>query len=314
MFVDGLTIAIFALGFAGLFALLRPLLAGSETPDAEESARRLPPPGPLARILATSIPQPAKEIAGIEKELRQAGYYEPFAKTRYLATRNGLLLVVIMIAIGAVAGVLDQPRAMAIALITGFVVFAIVYGLPRLYLQSLAARRVDNILRGLPDALDMLTMCVTSGLPLREALPHVAEETAATHPEVSTEFKIIQRQAEAGSMAQSLRQFAERTGAPDIRSLAAIVSQTERLGTNVALAIRDYSDNVRRTRRQRAEERASKIQVKMLFPVILCLAPPVYLILVGPAMLELSNFLTRDDFRPSYSVDDATIGNPNATP
>jgi tight adherence protein C len=313
MLIDALTFAIFALGCTGLFLLLRPLLAGSETPYTT-AAPRLALPGPLARTLAASIPQSAQEKTGIERELRQAGNYEPHALIRYLATRNGLLLALIVATLGAVAGVLDQPRAMAIAMMLGLLFFAIVYGLPRLYLQSLASRRVDRILRGLPDALDMLTMCVTSGLPLREALPHVAVETAATHPEVSTELKIIQRQSEAGSMAHALRQFAERTGAPDIRSLAAIVSQTERLGTNVALAIRDYADNVRRTRRQRAEERAGKVQVKMMFPVVLCLAPPVYMILCGPAVLELSNFMTREDFRPTYNVAPATVGNQDATP
>jgi len=148
----------------------------------------------------------------------------------------------------------------------------------------------------------MVTMCVSSGLSLRDALPHVAAEIRPLHPALAREFEIIQAQAEAGSMSQALRQFAQRTDAPDIRSLAAIVGHTERLGTNVAMALRDYAQNVRRARRLRSEERASKLSIKMLFPIILCLAPPVYLVLCGPAILELSNFLTREDFRPEYVV------------
>ena len=94
-------------------------------------------------------------------------------------------------------------------------------------------------------------------------------------------------------MASALRQFANRMDTPDINALATLVGQTERMGSHVATAICDYSDSVRRVRRQRAEEEASKTSIRMLFPVILCLAPPIYILLMGPPLLQLRNFIVK---------------------
>jgi len=296
MLVDMMTVVIFAMIGVGSFVLLSRLLGGSDhfPPDLDQPEQK---PGPAARFLAASIPQMSFEIKTIEKELRQSGRYERYALQRYLASRNAFLWGVILLTAGAVFGVAGDSRATFFALLFGMVLFALAYGVPRLLLQSQAASRVTRIQHGLPDALDMIGMSVTGGLPLAESLPHVSQEIRPTHPDVARELEIIQAQAEAGSMGQSLRQFAQRIDAPDIRSLAAIVGQTERLGTNVALALRDYADNVRRARRQRAEARANTLSIKMLFPVILCLAPPVYIVLCGPPILQLGEFLTRSDNR-----------------
>ncbi|MCY2992003.1 MAG: type II secretion system F family protein [Planctomycetota bacterium] len=301
MFVDGLTILIFVLCCAGLFALLNSLL-GSGADQTLLAPGTLRPPGPLSQILAASIPQAKREIVGIEKELRQAGYYERFAIQRYLATRNGALLLVVALTLGAVVGVVGDPRATSVVIVIGLLAFGCFYGLPRLYLERLARERVNRIQQGLPDALDTMTMCITAGLPLREALAKVCEEIRTSQPDIGKEFEIIRAQAEAGSMTQALRQFAERTGGPDIRSLASIIGQTERLGTNVAIALRDYADNVRQASRQRLEERVSRLSIKMLFPIIFCLAPPAYIVLCGPPILQLADFITRKDNRADKSL------------
>ena len=298
MFVDGLTLLIFVLCCAGMFVLLNSLFAGGAD-QAPLFSGPIPPPGPLGRILVASIPQAEREIAGIEKELRQAGYYERFALQRYLVTRNGALLLVAALTVGAVAGVATDVRAASVVIGIGLVVFGCFYGLPRLYLQYRASDRVNRIQQGLPDALDTITMCITAGLPLREALARVCEEIQASQPDIAKEFEIVRMHAEAGSMTQALRQFAERTGGPDIRSLAAIIGQTEKMGTNVAAALRDYADNVRQASRQRLQERVSRLSIKMLFPIIFCLAPPAYIVLVGPAILQLTDFVTRRENRAS---------------
>eukprot|EP00913_Durusdinium_trenchii_P028283 g26511.t1 len=154
-----------------------------------------------------------------------------------------------------------------------------------------ANARVARIERGLPDALDIIQMCLTGGLPLSDALARVAEEIRYTHPDVAVEFEIIRRQADAGSMAKALRNFAERIDAPDIRALAALVTQTERMGTEVSVAISEFGDRMRLSYRQRAEERASRASVLLLFPVILCLVPPLLIAIAGPPVLKLRNFL-----------------------
>ena len=143
----------------------------------------------------------------------------------------------------------------------------------------------------MPDALDVVTMAVTGGLPFQGALDSVRHEIRSAHPELGREFDIIHRHAETSNLEQAFDQFAERVDAPEIRSLAAIVSQSERMGANVAVALRDYADGIRRASRLRAEERANRTSVKLLFPVVLCLAPPTYILLLGPAFLELRNFV-----------------------
>lgn len=295
-------ISIFMLSCVGLFLLLNRLLAGAQTPRHATDASDQRAPGRLSRILADSIPQLAREKRGIEKELKQAGFYGRYALTRFLALRNGMLLCIILLVLGAVIGVIQDASALSRVLAAGLLVLAIAYAVPRLSLQRQASSRVTRIQTGLPDALDMMTMGVTAGLPLRDAMGSVSREIRGAHPDIARELQIINAQAEAGSVGQALRQFAERIDAPDIRSLASIVSQTDRLGTNVAKAMGDYADNVRRMQRQRAEEQANKLSLKMLFPVVLCLAPPVYIVLIGPPILQLADFITRTDNRVGSTV------------
>lgn len=302
MLVNGTTVLIFLLSCGGLFLLLNRLLAGAPDSTGESAMVHEQAPGPLSQLLAASIPQLPREKSGIAKELKQAGRHGRHAITRYLAIRNGMLLGVCLLAIGAVVGALGNSNAISKVLILSLFTFVVVYALPRLYLQNQASRRVARIEAGLPDALDMMTMCVTAGLPLRDAMGSVCREIRPSHPDVSRELAIINAQAEAGSIGQALNQFAERIDAPDIRSLASIVGQTDRLGTNVATAISDYADNVRRTQRRRAEERANKLSFKMLFPVVLCLAPPVYIVLIGPPILQLADFITRTDNRAGAAI------------
>lgn len=301
MFVDGLTILIFVFCCAGMFALLNSLFGGGAD-QALSAAGTLRPPGPLGRLLAAAIPQAGREIAGIERELRQAGYYQRFAIQRYLATRNGALLLVLASTLGAAVGVASDARATSVVIVIGLLAFGCFYGVPRLYVQTLARERVHRIQQGLPDALDTITMCITAGLPLREALAKVCEEIRTSQPDIAKEFEIVRAQADAGSMTHALRQFAERTGAPDIRSLASIIGQTERLGTNVGTALRNYADNVRQTSRQRLEERVNRMSIKMLFPIIFCLAPPVYIVLCGPPILQMADFFTRKEHRADKAL------------
>jgi tight adherence protein C len=171
------------------------------------------------------------------------------------------------------------------------------YVVPRFVLKIQANRRLNRIETGLPDVLDLIRMCLTGGLSLRDSLERVAREIEVFHPDLAVELEVIRRHAEADTMAKALKEFSRRMKTPDVSALASLVSQTERLGTHVAQAVMEFADGVRRQHRQRAEERAGKTSIRMLFPVIFCLAPPVFILLLGPPAIQLKNFF-RDSKRP----------------
>ena len=297
MTVNAITIlSFFLFGLAAVLVVITLSLRRQTAPGTPQK------PGPVStfvRTMAAAVPQLQVELVGIERDLRRAGNYRPHAMTEYLAARNGLLLAIMCVALAAGVAAAKNPDALFIIAAVSLVALIICYGLPRMYLYKLASDRVQRIQQGLPDALDVAAMCLTGGVSLRDSLQRVGEELGLSHPDVAREFDIIRVQAEAGSMRQALRQFAQRIDVPDIKSLSAIVGHTERLGTNVALAVKDYADNVRRARRHRAEEHANKMTVKMLFPVVLCLAPPVFILLCGPPILELRDYLSTKGVLPS---------------
>ncbi|QDV50365.1 type II secretion system F family protein [Gimesia fumaroli] len=268
--------------------------------------------GVFSRAIAGVVPQTDEEIKKIELDLKRAGYYRSTALVEYLATRN-LLIVLVLIGTG-IGCVLADPgtNIPEIVLVVGLVVAGAGYGLPRMVLHNQANRRVHRIQKGLPDALDLVMMCLTGGVPLRTALQRVTEEVRFSHPDIAVEFEIIRRHADANSMADALKQFAKRIDAPDVNTLSLMISQTERLGTNVSTALIDFADGVRRKYRQRAEEHSSKTSIKLLFPVIFCMAPPIYILFFGPAVLELRNFLIREH-RPGGILEPATFGDTIST-
>ena len=245
----------------------------------------------ITTSLARVVPQSAGEVRKIERDLKRAGYYRTTALVEYMATRNALV-VGALITFGLLAVLADPSSTFPqMLMVVGVLTACLGYGFPRLVLSFQAKRRVERIQRGLPDALDIIHMCLTGGLPLREAFKRVAHEIKFFHRDIAVELDIIHRQADADTMSHALKQFARRIDAPDVNALSALVAQTDRMGTHVATAVSEYADSVRLAYRQRAEERANKTSIKLLFPVIVCLAPLVYILLCGPPMLKMRNFL-----------------------
>jgi tight adherence protein C len=160
--------------------------------------------------------------------------------------------------------------------------------LPSLWLDRRVTRRQRELRIAFPDALDLLVVCVESGLGLAGALQRVGDELAVSHPELSIELSLVNAEIRAGvERTQALRNLADRTGLDDIRGLAALLMQTMRFGTGVADALRVYSEEFRDKRLQAAEEQAAKISTKMIFPLVLCLFPSFFLVAIGPAVLRL---------------------------
>jgi tight adherence protein C len=248
-------------------------------------------PGRLRVALAGAVPLGEAAVDSLQQDLKRAGFYGPSAMVEFLATRNLLLIAAIVVG-GGLAVAVDPGSTLpkTILMVTG-VVAAVIYAVPRWLLHAQAQGRLGRIQRGLPDALDIIRMCLTGGLPLRDSLQRVSQEVDFFHPDVAVELEIVRRHAEADTMAKALKEFARRMNAPDVNALASLVSQTEKTGTHVATAVTEFADGIRRQFRQRAEERASKTTIRMLFPVIFCLAPPVFILLLGPPVLQLRNFV-----------------------
>lgn len=248
--------------------------------------------GRLKRALAGLVPQFQGEVDSIQRDLMRAGYYGSTAFVDYMATRN-VLIVAIAVTTGVLAVLADPATSLPQQILAaGALIAVICYGLPRLLLHGQANRRVSRIHRGLPDALDIVRMCLTAGLPLRDSFQRVGQEIMDFHPDIAVEFEVVRRHADAATMPNALKQFARRIDTPDVNALASIVSQSERIGAQVAKAVADFADSIRLSQRHRADERANKTSIKMLFPIVLCLAPPIYILLCGPPVLKLRNFVT----------------------
>ncbi len=252
--------------------------------------------GPLTGLLAALLPTSSVAKQILQRELHQAGRYAPHALKDYLSIRNVTLFAWLLLVGFTVFAVYDPQQDLTLMIVVVGILFGmLIFAMPRIMLQSQARRRVGRIQAGLPDGLDMLNMCMTGGLSLQTAFERVGGEIRSSHRDLATEFDIIRRHAETHTMERALDLFAGRIDTPEIRALAAVTSQAVRLGSNVGSAMQQYADGMRTNQRQRAEERGNRRSVAMLFPVALCLAPPVYILLLGPAVLELRDFALREN-------------------
>ena len=165
---------------------------------------------------------------------------------------------------------------------------ATVHALPGLWLGSKVRRRRRALDSALPDALDLMVVCVESGLTLDAALQRVGSEIALAHPDISKEFGITHMETRVGlSRVDALRNLGQRTGSASLQSLAAMLVQTERFGTSIAQALRVHAESLRVKRQFAAEEQAAKASVKLIFPVVLFIFPTLLSVLAGPAFILL---------------------------
>jgi tight adherence protein C len=154
-------------------------------------------------------------------------------------------------------------------------------------LARLAKKRQHKIRLGLPDALDLLVVSVEAGLGLDQAIQRVGNELEFAHPELCGELRLINLELRAGkARSEALHNLGERTGVDDVTSLVAMLVQTDKFGTSVAQSLRVHSETVRTKRRQRAEEAAAKTGVKMVFPLVFCIFPAIWVVTIGPAAIK----------------------------
>ena len=166
------------------------------------------------------------------------------------------------------------------------------YLLPGMVLARLAKRRAQRSDSSLADTLDLLVVSVEAGLGLDQAMTRVGSELAFAYPDLSDELRLVNLELRAGNpRAEALRNLADRTGVEDLGSLVTMLIQTDKFGTSVAQSLRVYSETLRTKRRQRAEEAAAKTGVKMVFPLVFCIFPAVWIVTIGPAAIRFVTVL-----------------------
>ena len=237
----------------------------------------------LKRI-GNMAPRSVSEMGKLQQKLTYAGFRNREAIVIFFGIRLGLALLLFAL--------IATPLIMTPHLMLGFAACGIGYVMPGMALGRLAKRRQHRIRLGLPDALDLLVVSVEAGLGLDQAIQRVGAELAFAHPDLCDELRLINFELRAGkARAEALHNLGERTGVDDVTSLVAMLVQTDKFGTSVAQSLRVHSETVRTKRRQRAEEAAAKTGVKMVFPLVFCIFPAIWVVTIGPAAIKFIQVL-----------------------
>jgi tight adherence protein C len=271
---------------------LRELTATSSVAVEATGPADTPPlrvqPHPVASRLASMLPRSSGRMAEIRQRLAGAGYRATSAPVVFTAAQVACA--------GATAGTmlllggLEHLAWPALGTIAGALV-------PELWLMRRRSIHSQAIGDALPDGLDLLVICLEAGCSLDQAITKASQELRLSRRELAEELALITHEIRAGrSRAEAFRQFGARSSLEDVQSLVSILVQTDRYGTSVTQALRTHADVCRTRRRQRAEERAAKASVKLVFPLVFCLFPAFYLIALGPTMIHFFRALLKVSF------------------
>lgn len=272
---------------------VRRRLAGRRGADDEEEIRRQARKSATEGLVRKATPMLSKlvmptsdeEATNLRIKLANAGYRQGSAQTLFLASKSIAAVTALILALaGGVTAQLELP------VLLGLAAFAAGVGmmLPNLWLALASSGRKQKIREGLPDTLDLLVVSVESGLALDAALKRVGDEMAPVHAELSEELRISTMEAQMGlPRAEALDNMARRTAVDELRSLVSVITQAEKFGTSIAKALRNQAESLRTKRRQAAEERAQKTAVKLLIPLVLFIFPAMFVVLGGPAAINV---------------------------
>lgn len=248
----------------------------------------------LSRVLQKASPTLAKpltptteaEMSKLRQDLVEAGFRTETAPITYLSIRA--IFAIAFLVIGGGVSVFMYGATYA-ALIRMLVVGALGFYLPVLGLRFLGGRRKNQIFLGLPDALDLMVVCVEAGLGLDQAMRRVSQEMKKSYVVIADEFGLCNLHLQMGRPRnQVLQELGARTGVDDLRALASILIQADKFGSSIATALRVQSDSMRTRRQQIAEEKAAKTAVKLIFPLVLFIFPGIFVVLVGPAGIQMA--------------------------
>jgi tight adherence protein C len=235
-------------------------------------------PSPWVKRFQQVVPKSPKEMSALRRRLTTAGYRSSAVAVIYAASE---VLLPFVFAGGSL-------------LIFGFsrwyyaiVAAALGFSLPSVWLGRKTALRQKQIRNGLPDALDLMIVCIEAGSSVDQSILKASDELDLPYPALAEELRLITTEMRAGKpRLEAFKNFASRTKVDEVRSLVAMLIQTDRFGTSVAQALRTHAEVSRTKRRQNAEERAAKIGVKLVFPLVFCLFPALYVAILGPAVVQ----------------------------
>lgn len=235
------------------------------------------------------LPKAEWRRSHMQSLLVRGGYRNPNALVTFISIKVFLaaalslvLLVLFLAARTAFISVEDLVIALVVTALFGFYI-------PNLFLHLRIRDRKTSFIEGFPDALDMLVVCVEAGLGLDAAIQRVGEEIAVAHPDLASEFKLVSLELRAGKgRSEALRALGDRVDIEDVRALSALLIQAEHFGTSVASTLREYASDLRLKRIQRARAKAAKLPVKLIFPIMFFIFPALFLVMLGPGAIRMS--------------------------
>ncbi len=279
-----------ALASAGMRVYVRPKEALERLAGGTQAVEQMPSHPSLAmhdliKKLGNLIPQSPKDVTVMQRRLIRAGMRSPNALKMLYGSKVVLGVTLPLLAAVSVAGMASDSGNKFAAIIGAG---AMGFFAPNEYVRRKSAGRQHEIAKGLPNALDLLVVCVESGLGLDQAILQVSKELEHAHPEISEELGMVNLELKAGKRrVEALRNLAERTGVEDLKKLVAVLIQADRFGTGVAQSLRAHADFMRIQTRQVAEEKAAKLGVKLIFPIFFCILPSLFVVTVGPVAMKI---------------------------
>ncbi|MEO5925599.1 MAG: type II secretion system F family protein [Bryobacteraceae bacterium] len=290
-----LTVAVFLSVVAGGAAIglklyVRPKEALERVTGSFEQEQAMPAHPSLAfhdliKRIGNFVPQSPKDVTVMRRRLIRAGIRNENALKILYGAKAGMAVVLPLVVGSVIAGSATESANKIFAILAAA---AVGFFGPNEYVRKLASKRQHEISRGLANALDLLVVCVESGLGLDQAILQVSKELEHAHPEISEEFGFVNLELKAGKRrVEALRNLAERTGVDDLKKLVAVLIQADRFGTGVAQSLRAHADFMRVQARQIAEEKAAKLGVKLIFPIFFCILPSLFLVTVGPVAMKI---------------------------
>jgi tight adherence protein C len=239
--------------------------------------------------LGRVIPLSEEDQSEVRRDLIAAGYRSDNALWVYYGLRAISAIVFLALALVFRSSITSNPvLGIVIPIATGFAGWFS----PSFVLDYLVGVRQQRLREGLPDALDLMVVCVEAGLALDQAMLHVSRELIDVHPDISREVELVNLEIRGGKRrAEALRALADRTGEMELSKLVAVMIQTDRFGTSIADSLRTHSDFMRVRRRQEAEERAAKVGVKLVFPIFFLILPSMLIVVAGPGLLQVFKYL-----------------------
>jgi tight adherence protein C len=296
LFLISVSVSVFLIG-----AILITMLSGKEAIDARLMEISAPPPpitpdlvevptGGLAQAAAaiTSIFKPIRSVvSGSDEDMSYKLTLAGFRKTEHIEifTATKMLLPVVAI-VGATFCGDNMIAVILVGAVLGFMA-------PDMVLSKLISRRQQGIRQALPDALDLLVICMEAGLGIDQAMVRVGEEIRLTSPALADEFQIINREQRAGKpRLDAWRSMAARVDIDFVRQFVAMLIQTERFGTPIANALGQFSDTLRTRRTQAAEELAAKAGIKLLFPLVFFIFPSIFVVALGPTVIAMHHLFS----------------------